>query len=83
MIGSFRSKALARLFEGKPKGIEASLRRKVEHILFTLSMATEIEAMDLPGFQYRLTGDRTGTWAVRVNKNWRITFDLKTERHSM
>jgi proteic killer suppression protein len=29
----------------------------------------------LPGFGlHGLRGDRKGTWAVVVNKNWRITF---------
>ena len=31
--------------------------------------------MDLPGLQlHRLTGNRRGTWAVRVSGNWRPTF---------
>ena len=31
--------------------------------------------MDLPGLQlHRLTGNRRGTWAVRVSGNWRLTF---------
>lgn len=29
----------------------------------------------MPGFGlHELKGDRTGTWAIKVNKNWRITF---------
>jgi len=63
------------LFQGQPKLIEASLRRKVENILFTLSAAAEIEAMDLPGFHlHALTGKQTDRWSVRADKNWRITF---------
>ena len=31
--------------------------------------------MDLPGLQlHQLTGNRRGTWAVRVSGNWRLTF---------
>jgi proteic killer suppression protein len=75
VIESFRSKALEQLFNGKPKLVEASLRRKVENILVALAAAPEIAAMDLPGFDlHQLQGDQAGTWAVKVNKNWRITF---------
>ena len=75
MIQSFRSKALEQLFAGKPKLIEASLRRKVENILFTLAAAKDIKGVDLPGYGlHELRGDLAGTWAVVVNKNWRITF---------
>ena len=75
VIRNFRSKALEQLFHGQPKLIEASLRRKVENILLTLSAATSIEAMNLPGFRlHELKGNRKGTWAVTVRANWRITF---------
>jgi len=31
--------------------------------------------MDAPGFfLHELKGRRKGTWSVRVNKNWRVTF---------
>jgi proteic killer suppression protein len=31
--------------------------------------------MNLPGlFLHSLTGDRAGTWSVRVSGNWRVTF---------
>jgi proteic killer suppression protein len=63
------------LFAGKPKLIEASLRRRVENILLTLAAASEVAAMNLPGYKlHELQGDRAGTWSVAVNKNWRITF---------
>jgi toxin HigB-1 len=75
VIQSFRSKALEQLFNGKPKLIEPSLRRKVENILLTLSAANGIEAMNLPGYRlHELKPGRPGTWSVTVNGNWRITF---------
>lgn len=34
--------------------------------------------MDAPGFHlHELKGNRKGTWSVRVNKNWRVTFTFK------
>ncbi len=33
--------------------------------------------MDLPGlYLHELTGDRKGTWSVRVSGNWRVTFQF-------
>jgi proteic killer suppression protein len=75
VIQSFRHKALKKLFAGQPKGIEASLRRRVEEILFLLESATSAESLALPGLQlHELKGDQQGVWSVAVNKNWRITF---------
>jgi proteic killer suppression protein len=34
--------------------------------------------MALPGFRlHRLTGDRAGQWAVRVDASWRVTFSFE------
>jgi proteic killer suppression protein len=31
--------------------------------------------MDLPGLRlHELVGNRSGTWSVNVNANWRVTF---------
>ena len=39
-------------------------------------MGTEDELRTLPVWKpHQLTGDRKGTWALHVTKNWRITFD--------
>jgi proteic killer suppression protein len=78
LIQSFRSKALEQFFAGKPKLIEASFRRKVGNILFTLAAAKDIKGMDLPGYGlHEFRGDLAGTWAVVVNKNSRIRFRLE------
>ena len=40
-----------------------------------IDAATTLEDMGLPHFGlHELKGERAGTWAVRVNKNWRLTF---------
>lgn len=75
MIRSFRHKGLKRLFEGQPRGINASLRHRVEEILFLLDSASSAESIALPGLQlHELKGELQGLWSVAVNKNWRITF---------
>lgn len=50
VIQSFRHKALKQLFQGKPKGIEADLRNKLENILAVLAVAESPQSMNLPGF---------------------------------
>ena len=34
--------------------------------------------MDLPGLElHELKGKRSGTWAVKISSNWRVTFKLR------
>ena len=48
---------------------------RVERLLDDLADASSPAEMDLPGLQlHQLTGNRRGTWAVRVSGNWRLTF---------
>ena len=75
VIRSFRSKPLEWLFQGNPKYVGAPLRRKCENILAVLDAATDIDALNLPGFRlHPLPGDQAGAVAVTVRANWRITF---------
>ena len=76
MIRTFRHKGLARFFRtGSTAGIQTAHARKLRLILGRLNVATCIEDMDLPGLRlHPLTGRRTGTWAVTVSGNWRVTF---------
>lgn len=44
-------------------------------ILGRLQVSVNPADMKLPGlFLHPLTGQRKGTWAVRVSGNWRVTF---------
>ena len=46
--------------------------------LAALNSAICIEDMDLPGFRlHRFKGDRRGSWAIDVSKNWRIVFSFE------
>jgi proteic killer suppression protein len=76
MIKSFRHKGLKKLFEtGDRKGVPQDLAPRILRMLDVLDAANDIKDMDLPGFGlHELKGDRKGTWAIKVNKNWRITF---------
>ena len=78
MIASFKSKALKR-FWWKADGskLDANHVDKLRVILTALDRATAAADMDLPGFAFHpLTGDQAGRYAVKVDKNWRVTFAL-------
>ncbi|MEZ4865194.1 MAG: type II toxin-antitoxin system RelE/ParE family toxin [Caldilineaceae bacterium] len=76
MIESIRHRNLQRLYErGDRSGIGAHIRDRVERILFVLDQAQTIEEINIPGYRlHQLTGNRQGTWSIRVTGNWRITF---------
>ena len=44
-------------------------------LLDVLNIAVNPSNLDLPGARlHPLTGNRRGTWSVRVSGNWRLTF---------
>ena len=48
-------------------------------MLAALDTAHSIEDINIPGFRlHRLKGDDRGRWAVWVNGNWRLTFELES-----
>lgn len=74
-IESIRHKALRKLVEtGKTRGIiEAD--RVIDMIAFIVSAGMFDELATPPNFGFHpLTGDRKGTYAMTVTKNWRMTF---------
>jgi toxin HigB-1 len=79
MIKSFKHKGLQRFFEsGHAAGIKPTHKKKIKMRLVALDTASCIEDMDLPGFRlHPLKGRKPRTWAIDVNKNWRITFLFK------
>ncbi len=48
---------------------------RIADILGALDRATEPGELDLPGYHlHELKADLAGFWAIRVSRNWRITF---------
>lgn len=78
MIQSFNHKGLKKFFEtGSKAGIQASHEARLQIILGRLNASTNPQDMDLPGlYLHELTGNRKGTWSVRVSGNWRVTFQF-------
>ena len=72
----FRHKGLKEIFEtGKSKLIPPDTRNRIAARLDVLDAARTIAGVNAPGFDlHPLKGDRAGEWAIKVNKNQRITF---------
>jgi len=77
-ITSFRHKGLERFFTtGSAAGVQAPHAKRLRLLLGRLNVATTPRDMNLRGLRlHELRGSRKGTWAVKVNGNWRITFSV-------
>ena len=81
MIIGFKHKRLEKFFaRGIKSGIQAKYAERLRLILGRLNVSLSPKDMALPGLQlHELSGDRKGTWSVRVSGNWRITFKFVGE----
>lgn len=79
MITSFRHKGLRKYFEsGSLAGIQPAHANRLKMQLAALDTAQVIEDMDIPGFRlHPLKGSERGRWSIRVNGNWRVTFEFE------
>ncbi len=81
-IESIHHKALRRFVEtGKPKGLPGDLvDRLLKMVTFIIDAETLDELSTPPNYGlHPLTGDRAGTWAMTVTRNWRMTFSLNEQ----
>ena len=78
MIASFKSKALAVLFEtGKSGKIDAKLHKRLLLRLDRLESAERPEDMNLPGFNFHaLSGFNPTRYTVHINGPCCITFEF-------
>ncbi|MGQ0673955.1 MAG: type II toxin-antitoxin system RelE/ParE family toxin [Hyphomicrobium sp.] len=76
IIKSFKSKALERFWtRNDQRGVRRDQAEKVAERLTALNAARTPSDLDLPGFGFhRLTGNLAGRYALKVSRNWRITF---------
>ena len=79
MITSFRHKGLRQLFEtGKSKQIPPDFSAKLIRQMDAIHQADEPSQLNFPGYDlHELKGERVGRWAMKVNKNWRLTFKFE------
>lgn len=76
MIASFRSKALERFWiKGETRRVDPKHVARLTLILTVLDHAVRPEDLNLPGWGFHLlSGGQAGRYAVKVGKNWRVTF---------
>ena len=81
MILAFKHKGIERFFrKGVKSGIQAKHAERLRLILGRLNVSMNARDMALPGLNlHALTGDRKGTWAVKVSGNRRVTFRFDNE----
>ncbi len=79
MVKSFKHKGLQQFYKtGSVAGIQNNHKQKPRMILAALDSAHEIEDMDVPSFKlHPLKGKLKNLWSIRVNGNWRITFEIE------
>ena len=76
MIASFSSKALERFWtRGETRRVNPRHIAKLRKLLDALDAASQAEDMNRPSFGFHpLLGDQFGRYAVKVDRNWRVTF---------
>jgi proteic killer suppression protein len=81
VITSFRHKGLEAFFRsGSKAGIRPTHAKRLQLQLARLEAAKSPEDLGLPAWRlHPLTGTLKNHWAVRVDKNWRMTFTFERE----
>ncbi|RWY55799.1 type II toxin-antitoxin system RelE/ParE family toxin [Mucilaginibacter gilvus] len=81
MIVSIRHKGLRQYFEkGDASKLQPQNLSKIRLILTRLHAAKVINDLNVPGYAlHQLTGELKTFWAVKVDKNYRIIFQLISE----
>ncbi|PWU03424.1 MAG: peptidase [Terriglobia bacterium] len=75
MIEGFRHSGLKAMYEGQPRKIAGSLRKRIAQVLAILDAADDIQDANLPGFRlHPLKGNLAGMWSITISGNWRIIF---------
>ncbi|WP_309660297.1 MULTISPECIES: type II toxin-antitoxin system RelE/ParE family toxin [unclassified Sphingomonas] len=81
-IESIRHAALRRFAEtGQTRGLDGKSVDRISRMLLFLDSVSSVEALRAPPNYgaHILTGDRAGTWALTVTRNWRMTFRLNAD----
>jgi toxin HigB-1 len=81
VIRSFRHRGLEKFFNtGSKAGIQPAHERRLRILLTTLNLASTPQDMNRPEWNWHpLRGELKGHWAVKVDKNWRLTFAFEGE----
>ena len=77
MIKSFKDKESQKLFMGRrSKAVSGPAVRRARIKLALLDQVESLEELRVPPGNrlYKLSGDREGQWAIRINDQYRICF---------
>ena len=79
VIKSFKSKALAELFEqGRTAKIDAKLQKRALVRLDALNDADSLDELKMPGYDFHaLRGFKPTRYTIHVNGPWCITFEFE------
>jgi proteic killer suppression protein len=85
MIRSFKCKKTERLFNGVRVPAFSGFRRLAEKRLRILDASETLAALRaLPSNRFEaLSGDRTGSYSIRVNMQWRVCFTWNEGAHEV
>jgi proteic killer suppression protein len=76
VIGSFRHKGLKEIFEtGRSAKVGASLIQRCSDVLDALYIATALNDLNLPGFNFHQLHGKPVRYSIHVNGPWSITFE--------
>ncbi|WP_375614636.1 type II toxin-antitoxin system RelE/ParE family toxin [Bartonella sp. AC535YNZD] len=81
VIESFADKRCKDLLEGKtPKGFPATLVRIAQRKLFMLDKAVDLKDLRSPPGNHleALKGERKGQYSIRINNQFRLCFEWRT-----
>jgi len=84
VIKSFRHAGLRRLvLADDPTTLPPAVVWKLRRMILFLEAAPNPAALrEVPAWKvHQLGGDRKGTWALHVTRNWRLTFKVDAANH--
>ena len=82
MIKSFRDKDTARIFVGRrARKIPLEIVERTTAKLAVVDQAETVGELGRPPSNrlHKLSGDREGQWAIRINSQWRVCFEFDDE----
>jgi proteic killer suppression protein len=78
MIKTFKNKAVADLWRDGRSKIDVRLHKRILVRLDRLNVATGIEQLNLPGFDFHsLKGFKPTRYTIHINGPWCITFSFE------
>ena len=85
MIRDFKCKKTERLFNGVRVPAFSGFRRQAEKRLRILDASETLAALRaLPSNRFEaLSGDKTGSYSIRVNMQWRVCFTWNEGAHEV